>query len=47
MKLIKGSQRYEVKVNAASGKITKSEIDRDHDRDDDHGGRGRDHAEDD
>ncbi|MFG1696432.1 PepSY domain-containing protein [Nonomuraea sp. NPDC049309] len=41
VKLIKGSQRHEVKVDAATGKITKSGID------DDHGGRGRDHAEDD
>jgi len=45
VKLIKDSRRHEVTVDAASGKITKSEID--DDRDDDRGGRGREHDEDD
>ncbi|MEV5502199.1 PepSY domain-containing protein [Nonomuraea fuscirosea] len=37
LELTKGSQRHEVKVDAASGKVVKNEIDR-NDRDDDHDG---------
>ncbi|MEV4474493.1 PepSY domain-containing protein [Nonomuraea sp. NPDC049504] len=34
LELVKGSQRHEVKVDAASGKVTKSQVDDNDDQDD-------------